>query len=190
MKSLIVSLKALIVFTLLTGLAYPILITGFAQVFFREKANGSMIKKGEKTVGSSLIGQQFNSAIYFTSRPSATDYNPMPSGASNSGITSLKLKELVYYRQGVFITFNKSDTISKIPSEMVFASASGLDPHISPTSAFLQADRIAEVRNYDETQKIKLKQLIQNQIETPQLFCLGNERINVLLLNLEVDMIK
>ena len=190
MKSLIISLKAFLFFTILTGVVYPLFITGLAQAIFPEKANGSLIKKGNKNIGSELIGQQFNSEIYFTSRPTAIDYNPLPSGASNYGLTNIKFRDLVYSRQKQFIAANKLDNITKIPSEMLFASASGLDPHISPEAALLQVERIAQARNYNAYQKQEMKQLIKNQKEAPHFLCLGKGRVNVLLLNFEIDKIK
>ena len=177
-------------FTVLTGIIYPLLITGFAQLFFSRKANGSLIIKDNKTIGSELIGQQFDTVIYFMSRPSAITYNPLPSGGSNYGLTNTKLKNLVYERKQQFITYNELDSLTEIPSEMLFASASGLDPHISPKAAYLQVERIVQSRNFNNEQKQKLEQLIKNQTEAPQFFCLGEERVNVLLLNLETDKIK
>ena len=103
-----------------------------------------------------LIGQQFDSTIYFSSRPSAISYNPLPSGGSNYGLTNAKLKNLVDGTKKQFIAFNQLDSLTVIPSEMLFASASGLDPHISPEAALLQVDRIAKARNFNNIQKAKL----------------------------------
>lgn len=190
MKSIIIALKTFIFFTILTGLVYPFLITGLSQVMFPGKANGSLINTGNKVIGSELIGQQFDSIKYFSSRPSAINYNPLPSGASNYGLTNAKLKDLVFSRQNQFLTVNHLDSLTAIPSEMLFASASGLDAHISPEAAYLQVERIAKARNFNSDQKQNLKQLIKDQTETPQLLCFGKERVNVLLLNLKVDKIK
>jgi len=190
MKSIIMALKVFMVFTLLTGGVYPLLITGFSQVMFPDKANGSLIKIGDKVAGSELIGQQFDSIKYFTSRPSAISYNPLPSGASNYGLTNAKLKDLVYNRKKQFLIVNHLDSLTLVPSEMLFASASGLDAHISPQAAYLQAERIANARSLNPDQRQNLDQLIKSQTETPQLLCLGKERINVLLLNLKLDKIK
>jgi potassium-transporting ATPase KdpC subunit len=187
MKIISISIKIFLFFTLLTGIIYPLVITGITQVAFPSKANGSLILRNNKLIGSELIGQQFDSAIYFTSRPSAISYNPLPSGGSNYSLTNIKLKNLVSERKHQFITFNQLDSLTAIPSEMLFASASGLDPHISPEAALLQVDRIAKVRNFDSSQKQKLKQSIKNLTEAPQFLCLGEERINVLLLNLKLD---
>ena len=190
MKTLKIAIKIFLFFTILTGVVYPLLITGVAQIAFPSKANGSLIVKNNKVVGSELIGQQFDSTIYFTSRPSAASYNPLPSGGSNFGLTSAKLKKQVDDRRKQFIAFNHLDSLCDVPSEMLFASASGLDPHISVKAANLQVDRIAKARNFNDTQKQQLSQLVKKHTEKPQLHCLGEERVNVLLLNLDVDNIK
>jgi potassium-transporting ATPase KdpC subunit len=189
MKAFLISLKIFLFFTVLTGILYPLLITGIAQAFFANKANGSLINKDNQIVGSKLIGQQFDSSIYFTSRPSATSYNPLPSGGSNYGLTNKKLKEQVMERRLQFIKFNGLDSLIDIPSEMLFASASGLDPHISPAAALLQVDRIAQARNFNQIQKQKLLQCISEYTESPQLLCLGEARVNVLALNLELSQL-
>jgi potassium-transporting ATPase KdpC subunit len=190
MKTLVVSLKIFLLLTIVTGILYPLLVTVIAQLAFHSKANGSMIVKNNITAGSELIGQPFDSAYYFSSRPSAVSYNPLPSGGSNYGLTNTKLKDLVAERRKQFIAFNQTDSLIEIPSEMLFASASGLDPHISLQAALLQVDRIAKARHFDEKQKEELLQLIKTRTEAPQFLLLGEERINVLLLNLELDKIK
>jgi potassium-transporting ATPase KdpC subunit len=187
MKTLFIALKIFLFFTMLTGIIYPLMITGIAQIIFPSKANGSIIYRDNKAIGSKLVGQQFDSSIYFSSRPSAISYNPLPSGGSNFGITNAQLKNLVAQRRHQFITFNQLDSLAEIPSEMLFASASGLDPHISLKAALLQAERIVKIRNLDEHQKLHLMQCITNLTEEPQYFCLGEERINILNLNLELD---
>jgi K+-transporting ATPase ATPase C chain len=189
-KTFILSLKIFLFFTILTGVIYPLIVTGIAQIVFPVKANGSLIISDNKPIGSELIGQQFDSTIYFMSRPSSILYNPLPSGGSNYGLTNLKLKNLVVEREHQFNAFNQLDSLSEIPSEMLFASASGLDPHISPKAALLQVNRIAKARSFDSNQKLKLEQLIRMHTEPPQFLCLGEERINVLLLNLETDKIR
>jgi K+-transporting ATPase ATPase C chain len=187
MKTLIISLKIFLFFTILTGIIYPLFVTGIAQILFPSKANGSLIVKNHKTIGSELIGQLFDSTIYFTPRPSATLYNPLPSGGSNSALTNARLKNLVAERKNQFIEFNQLDSLTAIPSEMLFASASGLDPHISPEAALLQTERIAKARHFDNYQKQELLQCIDDHTEMPQFFCLGEDRINVLILNIELD---
>jgi potassium-transporting ATPase KdpC subunit len=190
MKTIIISLKIFLLLTILTGIIYPLFVTGIAQLVFPGKANGSLIVRDNKIIGSELIGQPFDSIIYFSSRSSAITYNPLPSGGSNFGLTNAKLKEQVAERRKHFIKFNKLDGLTDIPSEMLFASASGLDPHISAQSALLQVDRIVEARNFTKEQKEVLLQLIKNKTEAPQFMILGDVRINVLLLNLELDKIK
>ncbi len=185
----IISLKLLLVMTVLTGIIYPLFMTGVAQVVFPYKANGSLITKDGKITGSELIGQKFDSSIYFWSRPSAIDYNPIPSGASNLGPTSDKLKNQVAERRRLFALNNSITDSSAIPEEMIFASASGLDPHISPEAALLQVERIVKARHLDNSQKQNLLQHIKDMTESPQFSILGEARINVVLLNIELDMI-
>jgi len=183
----IIALKFLLVMTVLTGFIYPFFITGVAQLVLPAKANGSLIMKDGKIIGSELIGQKFDSSIYFWSRPSAIDYNPIPSGASNLGPTSDKLKKQVAERRFLFVTMNSITDTTTIPKEMIFASASGLDPHISQKAALLQVDRVAKARNFNTIQKQNLVQSVKNLTETPQFLVLGEERVNVLVLNLELD---
>ena len=186
----IIALKFLLIMTILTGILYPLLMTGMAQAIFPSKANGSLIMKNGKIIGSELIGQKFDSTIYFWSRPSAIDYNPIPSGASNYGPTSDKLKKQVVERRASFVTKNSIVNTINIPKEMIFASASGLDPHISPEAAMLQLDRVAKARNLTETQKQQVKQLVMNKTEGLQFSLFGEPRINVFNLNLALDEIK
>ena len=190
MKTLSIALKIFLVFTILTGVIYPLLVTGIAQVVFPHQANGSLILKDNKLIGSELIGQKFDSTIYFSSRPSAIENNPLPSGGSNYGLTSTKLKAQVAERKNKFIKFNQLEQNAEVPSEMLFASASGLDPHISPVAADLQINRIAKARNFSNIQKQKLKTLVEKMSEAPQLTCLGESRVNVLLLNIALDKMK
>lgn len=184
---LIISIKIFTVLTVLCGIVYPLFITGIAQVVFPEKANGSLILRDNKVIGSELIGQKFDSIIYFSSRPSATDYNPQPSGGSNLGPTSSKLKQLVTDRAAQFVESNQLSASENIPSEMLLASASGLDPHISPKAAVLQVDRIVKARNFDDSKKKQLLKSISELSEAPQFSFLGENRINVLVLNIELD---
>lgn len=187
---LLISIKIFAVLTVLCGIVYPLFITGIAQLIFPEKANGSLIVLDKKVIGSELIGQKFDSIVYFSSRPSATDYNPLPSGGSNLGPTSSKLRQLVTERTSQFAKFNQLSGSEAIPSEMLFASASGLDPHISPKAALLQVDRIVIARHFNDEQKQKLERIISDQTETPQFFVFGEPRINVLALNLALDKLK
>jgi potassium-transporting ATPase KdpC subunit len=185
----IIALKFLLVMTILTGIIYPIIMTGIAQVCFPSKANGSLIMKDGNITGSELIGQNFDSLIYFWSRPSAIGYNPVPSGASNYGPTSDTLKKQVMARRMLFAKINSVEDVNTVPKEMIFASGSGLDPHISPNAAMLQVNRIAKARHFDNVLKEKLLQTIKDMTEMPQLLILGEQRINVLMLNIELDKI-
>jgi K+-transporting ATPase ATPase C chain len=186
----IIALKFLIIMTILTGIIYPLVMTGMAQLIYPSKANGSLIIKDGKIIGSELVGQKFDSSIYFWSRPSATGYNPVPSGASNYGPTSDTLKKQVIARRALFAKMNAITDVMTIPKEMIFASASGLDPHISPEAALLQVERISSARHFDDNQKQKLLQKIKEISEKPQFLILGEERINVLRLNLELNNIE
>jgi potassium-transporting ATPase KdpC subunit len=190
MKTFFIALKIFLFFTILTGVIYPLLVTGIAQVLFPSNSNGSLIVKDSRIIGSKLIGQKFDTTIYFNSRPSAILYNPLPSGGSNYGITNIYLKKSVTERRNRFLIFNQLDTLTTIPSEMLFASGSGLDPHISPQAAILQVDRIVKYRNFSADQRDKLIGLIKATTMAPQFHLFGQERINVFLLNLSLDKIK
>jgi len=180
----------LLVMTVLTGVLYPVLMTVIAQLVFPCKSNGSMIERNGEIVGSELIAQKFQSDKYFWCRPSAIDYNPLPSGASNLGPTSKALKDSVEERRKHFIELNFLPPNTIVPTEMLFASGSGIDPHISPEAAFLQVNRITQARGFDEQKKTLLKTLVQNHIEAPQFGFLGEPRVNVLKLNLALDEMK
>jgi K+-transporting ATPase ATPase C chain len=157
---------------------------------FPSKANGSLITVDNTTIGSKLLGQNFDSVIYFSSRPSVISYNPMPSGGSNYGLTNIKLKNIVTERRRQFQAFNKLDTLIDIPSEMLFASASGLDPHISPEAALLQVDRISKARHFNNSQEQLILQIINELSEKPQLSLLGENRVNVLDLNIKLNKLE
>ena len=184
---IIIAVKFLAVMVILTGIVYPLFMTGVAQITFPSKANGSLIVKDGKIIGSELIGQKFDSSIYFWSRPSAIEYNPIPSSGSNFGPTSKVLKKQVSDRRVLFASKNSVTDTLTIPKEMIFASASGLDPHISQKAALMQIDRIAKARNFSADKKQKLLKCIKDLTEAPQFLCLGEERINVLALNLELN---
>lgn len=190
MKPLLTSLRMLFLLTIITGIGYPLLITGTAQLFFNEMANGSLIMKDGKVMGSKLLGQQMDSATFFSSRPSATDYGSMPSGGSNLSLSSRKLKDQFEERKSFFILKNNIKGPAIIPAEMLFASASGLDPHISPYAAVLQIDRIAGKRGFNTHQRLELHEIVKKMTEPPQLFFLGEPRVNVLLLNLAIEQMR
>lgn len=169
-------------FTLLTGIAYPLALTGVAQLAFPSAANGSLAIRDKAIVGSKLIGQSFISDRYFWPRPSAAGekgYDAASSSGSNLGPLSGKLIERIHAdvarrRAGGAI----------VPADAVTASASGLDPHISPSFAFLQAARIAAARKVSE---VRVRMLVESATERPLLGIIGEPRVNVLLLNLALD---
>jgi len=185
-----IALKYLLISTILAGAVYPLVMTGVAQVAFHKKANGSLLMKDGKLLGSRLVGQKFDSTIYFSSRPSAIDYNPVPSSGSNLGPTSKKLRMQVSERRKNFAIRNAVKDSLAIPPEMLFASGSGLDPHISPEGALLQIDRVALARNFNDVQKSELKDIIEDLTLNPQFYLFGEPRINVFELNLALDSIK
>jgi K+-transporting ATPase ATPase C chain len=189
-KQIIISIRLFHILTVITGIIYPLIITGISRVFFHEKAEGSLVVKNDIIIGSGLIGQKSDSTAYFWPRPSATDYQPLPSGGSNLSWSDKRLKDLVAERKEAFIKGNMLNDTTAVPVEMLFASASGLDPHISSRAALLQADRIAKARKFNDDQKLKLNLLIKKMTEKPQFSLFGEERINVFLLNLELDNLK
>lgn len=177
MKTTIVALRLFIVMTVLTGILYPLLITGVARFVWPTKAGGSLVEKNGEVIGSSLIAQKFESDKYFWPRPSAAGYNAVASSGSNKGPTNADLKKT--YDDG---------KARGLPDEMIFASASGLDPHISPQAALAQIDRIVAARNLLPA-KDKLTGLVKKNIEERDLGFLGEQRVNVLKLNLALDQL-
>ena len=184
MKLFIQSILLTIIFTVLTGVLYPLVITGIAQVAFHDKANGSLIERDGKVVGSGLLAQQFTGDKYFWPRPSAGSYGTVPSGASNLGPTSQALQSNVTANAAAFRTGNKLAADAPVPADMVFTSASGLDPHISPEAARLQVGRVATARSMGADQ---VKALVEKFVESPQWGIFGEARVNVLRLNLALD---
>ena len=184
------AIKFILIMTLITGLFYPVIITITGRVFFRDTAGGSIVKINGTATGSMLLGQDFHSERYFWSRPSATGYNPVPSGASNLGPASDTLRRLAESRRIRFKRLNLLPDSVAVPAELVFASGSGLDPDISPEAALLQVNRIVAARKLDENQKKEVLLLIKNLTEEPQFHLLGERRINVFLLNLSLDKIR
>ena len=186
MKLFNVGIRMVLVMTLLTGLAYPALVTGLAQAIFPTKANGSLIQLDGKIVGSELIGQRFTAPGYFHGRPSAAGsdgYDAGASGGSNLGPTNKKLADRV---RGDIETFRKENPgyTGPIPADMLTTSASGLDPHISPASADVQVGRVAKARGLSED---RVRQLISANTEGRQFGVLGEPRVDVLKLNLALD---
>jgi potassium-transporting ATPase KdpC subunit len=183
------SIRALIVFTVITGVAYPLIVTGIAQVAFRGQANGSLIVDNGKILGSRLIGQPFGDSKYFWSRPSATSpqpYNGASSSGSNQGPTNPALKEAVAGRVKALRDAG-ADASKPVPADLVTASASGLDPHISPAAAEYQVARISKERKIAPE---KVRELIERHTEGRTFGVLGEPRVNVLELNLALDKMR
>ena len=166
----------MVFFMCLTGIVYPIFVTGVSQIIFPHKANGSWVKSGEKIIGSPLIGQKFVQEKYFWPRPSMSDYQAMPSLASNYPPISTSLKELLASRKSMFGPV-------PVPAEMLFASASGLDPHVSVAAIELQIRRVAFARKLNQDSILKLRQLIEQHTEKSTFSFLGQKRVNVFMLN-------
>ena len=180
------SIRALLVFTVITGVAYPLIVTAIAQVAFRDKANGSLIEKDGKVLGSRLIGQPFSGPKYFWSRASGTSpqpYNGSASSGTNQGPTNPALKETVEGRVKALRDAG-ADPSKPVPVDLVTASGSGLDPHISPAAAEYQVARVSKARSLPED---KVRALVAQFTEGRQLGILGEPRVNVLDLNLALD---
>jgi K+-transporting ATPase ATPase C chain len=186
MKQLLIALKATLVLTLLTGVMYPLLVTGLAKVLFRDKADGSLIQANGRTVGSELIGQRFTKPEYFHGRPSAAGndgYDGLSSGGSNLGPTSQKLADRVTADVKTFRAENPTFS-GAVPGDAVTASGSGLDPHLSPEAVDAQVPRVAAARGMTTE---ALHQLVAAHTEDRQVGGLGEPRVNVLKLNLALD---
>jgi K+-transporting ATPase ATPase C chain len=189
------AIVVLVALTLLTGLIYPLVMTGIAQVIFPSQANGSMIEQNGKVIGSKLIGQNFTSDKYFHGRPSATTAPdpkdptktaPAPYNASNSGGSNLapSNKALIDRVKGDLAKLQKENPGTPVPIDLVTTSASGLDPNISPDAALFQVPRIAKARNLPED---RLRQLVEDNTDDRLLDLLGEPRVNVLTLNVALD---
>jgi potassium-transporting ATPase KdpC subunit len=187
----------IVALTLVTGVAYPLAMTGLARMVFPHQSQGSLIERDGKVIGSVLIGQEFKGDGYFHGRPSATvapdpndstkavpaPYNAANSGGSNLGPTNKTLIERV---QGDVERLKQENASSQVPIDLVTTSASGLDPHISPAAALFQAPRIAKARNIPED---RVRRLVEEQVEARTLGVLGEPRVNVLALNLALDRV-
>jgi K+-transporting ATPase ATPase C chain len=184
-SSLAAGFRMIVVMTVLTGLVYPAVVTGLAQVLFPSKAHGSLIERDGKVVGSALIGQHFTKPEYFHPRPSAAGagYDASASGGSNYGPTNQKLVDRVTAFVAQYRDENPGYT-GYIPADAVTASASGLDPHISPANAAIQAARVARARGVGLAD---VQWLVDQWTEHPWLGFIGEARVNVLQLNLGLD---
>jgi K+-transporting ATPase ATPase C chain len=189
MKVILLSIRQTILWTIICGLAYPLAITVIAQLAFADQANGSLVVRNGKIIGSALLAQQFTGSNYFWPRPSGCGYGTGPaglaaSGASNLGPTSGALRTNVLNNTAAFLSGNNLPTNTPVPADIVFASASGLDPHISPESARLQIARVAAARGLSQD---KITPLVEKFTQGSQWSFLGEPRVNVLLLNIALD---
>ncbi len=184
-EQLLPAVRMTLVLTVLTGMLYPALVTGIAKVVFPKQANGSLIEVNGKVIGSELIGQKFSKPEYFQGRPSAAGdgYDAANSGSANLGPTSQKLAERIKADAEKFRKENPGFS-GPIPADLLTSSGSGLDPHISPASAYAQVARVARARGIPEEQ---VRGLVAPSIEPRQLTFLGEPRVNVLLINLALD---
>ena len=183
-KLTIQSVLQTILWTVIAGLIYPLVLTVAFRTVFHDQADGSLVTKDGKVIGSALIAQQFQGSNYFWPRPSSGSYATVPSGASNLGPTSGALQTNVLNNAAAFRSGNNLATNAPVPADMVFASGSGVDPHISPESARLQIARVALSRGLKEDD---VKALVEKFVEGPQWGFLGEPRVNVLLLNVALD---
>ncbi|MBC7421220.1 MAG: potassium-transporting ATPase subunit KdpC [Bdellovibrio sp.] len=183
MKHFLPAFRILLFLTLVTGVAYPLLITGIATTFFRQEASGDLILKNQQPIGSVKLAQKFASPKYFWGRPSAIDYNPQSSGGSNLSQNSLDLKKLYDERMVTLKAANPSQ-LENPPQDLLFASGSGLDPHISPAAAQYQIQRVAKARALNSSQ---LEKLVNDMTKDRQFGIFGEPTVNVLSLNIALD---
>ncbi len=187
-KQLRPAIVVTLILMVITGIVYPVVVTGIAQVIFPRQANGSIVRVGGRAVGSALIGQPFAGARYFHPRPSAAGagYDDTLSGGSNRGPTDARLADTLIAGMVDSVIALDSARPGRIPSDMVTSSASGVDPHISPASAELQVPRVARERG---ASREAVRRLVARFTERRQFGLLGESRVNVLLLNIALDSV-
>lgn len=178
------NIKLFLWLSILTGLVYPLILTGLGYLIFNKKSQGDFIYVNEERRGARLIGQQFNSERYFWGRPSAVNYSPLPSGGSQLGPTSLKLKEIVEKRRSYL---KKTHEKEEAPPELLFASGSGLDPHLTPSALYFQLERVGKARGWGEAEKEKVRAWIDRLTEPRFLGLIGEPVVNVLQLNIALN---
>jgi K+-transporting ATPase ATPase C chain len=183
MKTFLSALRLLIVLTVLTGVAYPLAVWSFGQVFFRDLADGSLVEQNGRIVGSALLAQKTSNPLYFQARPSAGDYATVASGASNQSWTSAKRRDAAAAQQTQFRQQNDLQE-EVLPSDAITTSGGGLDPDISAENARLQTGRIVRARRLDATQAARLQELVARHTAGGQF---SPSRVNVLRLNLALD---
>jgi K+-transporting ATPase ATPase C chain len=186
MKKIWINVRMFLWMTLLTGIIYPLLITAIAQLTMKQRADGDFLSSKGNVIGATLIAQKFESDTYFWGRPSSIDYNPLPSGGSNLGPTSAALKKAVEERQEKVFKAHHVDK-DTIPAELLFASGSGLDPHITISTAYFQIDRVAKSRGVENKD---IKNLIDRMAIKPRFGFLGETCVNVLMLNQALDALQ
>jgi len=180
------SLRLFLLLSLLTGLAYPLAMTGLAQWLFPAQAGGSLVLRGGRAAGSALLAQPFGAPDYFWPRPSGHGFSTLPSGGANLGPTSRKLRAALAANSLRALAAHGSRT-PLIPGDLLFHCASGLDPHISPQAAMFQFERVATARQLSPGQRGQLRGLILRLTEGLQWGLMGNPRVNVVVLNMELD---
>lgn len=176
MKTWLIGFRIFFSLSVLTGIVYPLIVTGVSETFIANKANGSLLKVGDTVVGSELMAQKFEKEVYFWVRPSATDYNGVSSGGSNQSVTNSELAKSVQGRNA-----------HGLKREMLYSSGSGLDPEISPAAAEAQVDRVVLARGLSGGQRAVVLSMIQYYTQGRQWGFLGEPRVNVLKLNMALD---
>lgn len=189
MNDALKQLRMFLTLLVLTGILYPLLVTNLSQFIFNEKACGSLLTNPQgEPLGSLLIAQKFEKQEYFWGRPSATNYHTLPSGGSNLGPTSALLKKKVEERRAALLKAHPEADPATLPNELLFASGSGLDPHIRPATAYFQLERVASARGLQKDEEKQIfKDFVTSKIMKRRFGFIGEPRINVLLLNQAID---